>query len=142
MLRIVDNSACLPMRVIRWHVAFWREVHRPLWIHRLARGPYKHVSAMGYSARCNVWVVYNPDFDGEGIRIVSNDETFLELLKYTQARADLLVIDARPRSHSILRPGLYCVPQIIRLTGVRSSALTPTGLFRDCMRAGAIQSSL
>lgn len=142
MLKIVDNSACLPIRVTRWHVAFWRKVHRRRWIHRLARGPYKHVTALGYSARCNVWVIYNPDFDGEGIRIVSNDETFLELLDYIKARADLVVIDARPRLHFIWRPGLYCVPQIIRLLGVPSGALTPSGLFRDLVRHGAKQSSL
>lgn len=142
MLRIVDDSAHLPVRIGEWHVAFWHTVHRPRWFHALALGPYKHVSALGYSARCNAWVLYNPDCDGEGIRLVKNDETFLPLLDHIKARADLLVTGVSPRSHSLLRPGLYCVPQIIRLLGVRSGALTPAALFRDLVRSGAKHSSL
>ncbi len=142
MLKIVDITAHLPIRITRWHVVFWKTVFRPSWLHRLAPGPYKHISALGYSARCNVWVFYYPAGNGDRIEVVANDETFLALVDYLKERADLLEVDVTRRHHPLWRPGFYCVPQIIRLLGVQSSALTPRGLFNDLLRSGARQSSL
>lgn len=143
MFRIVDDTVLLPIRILRWHVAFWRMPHRRRWHHMLAPGPYKHVSAFGYSARCNVWVFYNPAGNGERIEVCANDATFLDLLDSIKERADLVTLTlGAPRPHPAWRPGVYCVPQIVRLLGVRSSALTPRGLYRDLVRAGARQPEL
>lgn len=142
MLRIIDETALLPALITRWHVIFWRAVNGRRWHHALAPGPYKHVSAIGYSQRCNVWIHYNPADNGDHIEVVSNDETFPERIEYLRARADLLAVEAVERLHPPWRPGFWCVPQVIRLLGAKSGALTPAGLFRDLVRQGAKQSDL
>lgn len=143
MFTVNDTSGDLPMRVWRWHVAFWKKPVRASWHHWLARGPYKHVSAFGYSARCNVWCFYNPAGNAEQIEIVRNRaEEFLPILDYIKHRADLLAVQIGDRAHAPWRPGCYCVPQIVRLLGVRTCALTPGGLYFDLVRQGARPSTL
>lgn len=139
MLTIVDRTHDLPITIHRWHVAFWKWQRRWHWIHLFARGPYRHVSAFGYSARCNVWVLYEPGTDGTRIRLVRHDESFLGLLDAHKKHADILTVTVsgkRP-DHMPWRPGQYCVPAIIRLLGLRSGAVTPTGLYRHLVSIGA-----
>ncbi len=141
MIVINDRRHELPMTIYRWHIAFWKHQKRRYWFQRLfARGPYFHVSALGYSARCNMWVLYAPDTNGTRIKLLHNDDSFLALLDVHRKHADMLTVtaagDERPR-HTIWRPGHYCVPAIIRLLGVRSGALTPGGLYSDLVAMGA-----
>ncbi|MFP4004582.1 MAG: hypothetical protein ACLFV8_12460 [Alphaproteobacteria bacterium] len=143
MLTIEDTSHDLPINIYRWHVAFWHWQRRRHWLHRFARGRYKHVSALGYSARCGCWVLYEPGTDGTRIRLVQHDKSFLATLEAHRRFADLLALTVNPAQrydHMPWRPGQYCVPAIIRLLGVKSGAVTPTGLYRDLVRMGATPS--
>jgi hypothetical protein len=140
MLTIEDHTHALPINIYRWHVAFWHWQPRRTWLQRFAWGKYLHVSALGYSARCNVWVIYEPNTDGTRLRLVKNDASFLAMRDQTKRLADVLALTVNPQArydHVPWRPGHYCVPAIIRLLGVRSGAVTPSGLYRHLVSMGA-----
>lgn len=131
-----------PWGVHRWHVAFWHRTTQRFGLHRLARGPYKHVTAFGYAAAVEGWVVYEPTIRGTSIKVIPHGESFLRVMAWTRERADLVLFETRPARHTLWRPGFYCVPAIRNLIGAPSSAVTPTGLFNDILRRGGERSAL
>lgn len=129
-----------PWQVHRWHVAFWHRVSRRYGLHLLQRGPYAHVTAFGYAAAADGWVVYEPTFTGTKIKVIPHGPSFLRVIEWTRERADLVLFESRAAKRTFWKPTFYCVPAIINLTGAPSSAVTPYGLFRDLMRHGGRRS--
>lgn len=121
---------------VRWILAFSRETSIP-WLRRLPL-TYRHVSAFGYvGAGVDTWLFYSWRTDRVQISAARGDEAVRTLMHAFTQDADMLGIDARPGVALGFRLGSWCVPAVKHLIGLRSRAITPAGLYRDCIAAGA-----
>lgn len=125
-----------PVPVRFWYVAF--HIRDPeYWSERwFTRHGMRHVRAAGYSPQADVWVIYNVHARGTWIEVLPNDDVDGRL-DYVFAGCRVLKIRARPSSRFIFRPFFTCVEAVKHLTGVRSSAWTPYGLYCDMLAQGA-----
>lgn len=94
-----------------------------------------HVFAFGYDGQANSWVVFDPLRHRTEIGLISpvNFDWWL-----IEAIEGFEVYRIAAQDHAMLLfPGLWCVGAVKRLVGIRSSALSPAGLRRDLIAAGA-----
>jgi hypothetical protein len=119
-----------------WFIVFHEETDK-WWINALACGRFKHVSVFGKVERSGSWVFYDFHADQAHIMVVGDWEADIAIAYYTQCgpiiRFPRLLADA-PRT--MLRPGLWCVPAIAHLIGLRTCALRPDTLYRHCLAKG------
>ena len=121
---------------VRWILAFSRETSVP-WLKRLPL-TYRHVAAFGYvGSGVDAWLFYSWRTDRLQIAAARGDTAVRTLMHAFAKDADLLGIDARREPTLGLRLGAWCVPAVKHLIGLRSRAVTPAGLYRDCLAAGA-----
>lgn len=107
------------------------------WVRLLACGRYKHVSAFAWLAPLRAWLVYDVTLDGTRLVLLPESGNAIDRLTAMTADADLLVMPRRVRkSYPFLAP-FYCVPVVKHLIGLRSGALLPIALWRDCLANGA-----
>ena len=122
----------------RWILVFSRK-SKVWWVRLLVRGKYKHVTAFAYVPGLDIYLFYDVACDRTGIVVApNNQETIRGYLAQFTADADLMaapVMKATPRPKLRLF-GFWCAMSIKHLIGLRSSALLPTALWRDCLRAG------
>ena len=94
-----------------------------------------HVFAFGFDGGSGVWIVVDPMRRGTVVTVLPPwefDDWVLEIsLEFEVYRI------ARRAETRVWFPGLWCVGAVKRLVGLRSSALSPAGLRRDLLRAGA-----
>lgn len=133
MIRLVDSSA--GGSPSRWILCF-RRTSQVWWVRWLARGKFKHVSAFGYIAEVDHWVFLDWRFAKVDV-IVARGNAATMLMHHYTGNADLLGMEARTGAGGGFRLGWYCVPAVKHLLGLRSSALRPDRLWRDCIRHGA-----
>lgn len=99
-----------------------------------------HVSAFGYDADADVWIIFDPHHSHTEVRALKPADFDQWVAGFAGPRLRGLVqvyrIPAR-RQTSVIFPGLWCVGAVKRLIGLRSGALSPGGLRRDLLRAGA-----
>ena len=119
-----------------WLVIFDRTSSKA-WLRWRIWGRYKHVGAVGYVRELQVWVSYEVYFGHTGIRVIPDAaaEPFLDALTRD---ADVVWMPARPGPAVWFRFGFWCVPAVKHLLGLRSGALRPDTLYRDCLRNGGI----
>lgn len=98
-------------------------------------GVIKHVSAFGFDAATGVWVVVDPHRAWTEV-LTLPPNTFDLWVSVAAEDSDIYRIAAR-RETGLLFPGLWCVGAVKRLVGLKSGALSPAGLRRDLLRAGA-----
>lgn len=119
-----------------WFVVF-QEYSPRRWIRWLARGRFKHVSVFGVVDRANSWVFYDFNLDRSRVYVVSNHEADIAIGHFI---GDATVVRmARPIGREAevnLRPGWWCVPAVAHILGLRSCALRPDALFRQCLAQG------
>jgi hypothetical protein len=132
MIRLVSAGA--GGQPSRWVICF-RKTTDSRWISWLACGRYKHVSAFGYIAEVDHWVFLDWRITTLDV-IVARGTGADQLMAYYTRDADLLGMAPRKRGRG-LRLGLWCVPAVKHLVGIRGSALRPTALWKDCIRQGA-----
>lgn len=96
---------------------------------------YKHVSAAGYVPEADAWVFVDVCFDRTNL-VVTRGADVKRVMAELWGDADLIGIDAQPRGSNGYRLGFWCVPAVKHLIGLRSSALLPGALWRDCLRNG------
>ena len=108
---------------MRWNVAFERR--RTVWGHVLAFAPAG-----------DHWVVIDPHLTFTEVYTLGPDEFDAWITDLTR-HATVWRIDGDRRAP--LLAGLWCVGTVKRLLGLRSGALSPEGLKRDLLRAGAVQ---
>lgn len=123
-----------------WCVAFVDDPRQPRrWWDVFTRPGFRHVEAFGWDADAGVWLVYS----------VFNDSTMVDAL--TADTADAVIggicavssvvlrydMPATPDGGAGLRLGMWCVPAVAHLLGIRSRALAPHQLYRDLLRRGA-----
>lgn len=133
MIRLIpQHAAGTPSR---WIVAFARRSASP-WVNRLVPGRYKHVMAMGYVAEMDAWLFFDWRLGHADIYTARGDGA-RQLMAHFSEGADLLGMPARRGRAVAFHTGLWCVPAVKHLVGIRGGALRPTTLFRDCLRQGA-----
>jgi len=130
-------SACR-YEPLGWMLVFVSATTIP-WLDRLIIGRFKHVIAFGWVDETQTWICY--DIQIGRTRILSlPDEIGSELIAAKLAGdpgAAALRIEASDLPPSVVRLGFWCVPAMKRLVGLRSGALRPDRLWRDCIASGA-----
>ena len=105
---------------------------------RFLKSGYRHVFLLGYLSECRLWLRYDVLYDRTMISLVS-PQTAGALFSRCVAEGAVLAWpagDYRPPSWW-LRFGLWCVPAIKHVLGIRCVALTPKQLHDFLKRNGA-----
>lgn len=119
----------------RWILGFDRTARHWAPAVFCARSKYKHVSAAGYVPEADAWMFVDVCFDRTRL-IVTRGADARRVMAELWGDADLIGIDAQPAGSSCYRLGFWCVPAIKHLIGLRSYAMLPDALWRDCVKAG------
>lgn len=101
------------------------------------RTPWGHVFAFAFDARTGVWIVIDPHLRWTRVFTVPAGAPFRRWVAGVAPTADIYRITGRGEAPIGL--GWFCVGTVKRLVGLRSGALSPAGLKRDLVRAGARQ---
>ncbi len=125
-----------PQEVSNWLIAFFPETENR-WVRMLVPGRYKHVAAFAYAADCRTWVWYEWGWNVAKIRVLPDDENARMLISAWTAGATVVRMDVLRHERASFRVGMWCVPAVKHLVGLRSGALLPDALLRDCVKAGA-----
>jgi hypothetical protein len=102
-------------------------------------GRYKHVRAYAYLPATEHWLFYDVHYRRTQILVVPDGDAVIAILAVWQRDADIIRVPRRDDAHLFFRIGFWCVPAMKHLIGLRSSALRPDALWRDCVRAGGQQ---
>jgi hypothetical protein len=121
-----------------WHIAFV-DYGVNVWWHRFLRRGFRHCWAFTYQPALDCWVLFEVGFEGLDVRALSGkqiDRLIAEALEH-----DGKVLRFKGRRRIVKRPLLFasCVTALKRLLGVGGCALTPHGLYRQLLRAGAVR---
>jgi hypothetical protein len=119
-----------------WFVVFSEHTDK-WWIRCLARGKYKHVSCFGYVDRAYSWVFYDFYLDRARVMLVGDHEV-APILGYFSDMGTVVRM-ARPIGREAevnIRSGWWCVPAVAHIIGLKSCALRPDALFRQCLANG------
>jgi hypothetical protein len=126
-------SECEPKE---WFVVFSEDSPK-WWVRWLAWGRFKHVSVFGKVERSGAWVFYDVWLNRAQIMVVGDWEADAAIGYYASqgviVRFPRLLADDHELS---LRPGLWCVPAVAHILGIRSCALRPDRLFRQILAKG------
>lgn len=117
-----------------WLLIFHRECRTP-WVNRLVPGRFKHVSAVGWCALADCWVIYDPTLQRTQILVLPDKLGPLAYARMAVGNSVLQMPVLEQRASG--RLGFWCVPAIKHLVGLRSGALRPVTLWRDCLANGA-----
>jgi hypothetical protein len=120
-----------------WLICFHRDC-RTWWINRLVPGRFKHVTAIGYSPIAKVWIFYDPAIDRTRISVMQDGDGTSDVLAAWIRNATVVSVNLDVAGHPAgrWRLGLWCVPIVAQLIGLRSGAVLPSRLLRDCLRHG------
>lgn len=118
-----------------WMLVFDRVAPTPF-LDFVAFGRYKHVRAFGYVPFLHVWIFFDPHWTANDLFVAADGSPATDLMQNWIINSDVM----RFRRLECNRPGPplagWCVPAIKRLIGLRSSALRPDSLWRDCLENG------
>lgn len=119
-----------------WYVVFHE--HSPKWwVRWLARGRFKHVSVFGIVKRSATWVFYDFHLDRARVYAIPDFDADIAIGHFIEGAT--VVRMARPIGREAdvnLRLGWWCVPAVAHILGIRSCALRPDALFRQCLAQG------
>jgi hypothetical protein len=122
-----------------WYVIFHRKV-AVRWLSWLACGEFKHVSAMAYCPGFKAWLVYDTQLRGTRIFLVAHGRDGETIKPFFMAHTRDCAVVKIARSDVSMglssRLGLYCVPAIKHLLGVRCAAVRPDAFYRHILRNG------
>lgn len=105
------------------------------WLDRLVLGRFKHVMAMGWVEATRTWLFYEVSFARTRVMVLPEDVgTELVAQKIVaDPGAVVLRVPVNLDGCGIGRMGFWCVPAVKHLLGMRSGALRPDRLWRDCI---------
>lgn len=121
-----------------WILVFTRD-SKIRWLKLLTWGGYNHVKAFAFVPDLDLYLFYDVAFDRTGIVVAPNTaRTVSGYLADFVRGGDLM---AAPKhlagcGHRLPPFTGWCVPAMKRLIGLRGSALRPSALWRDCLKAG------
>lgn len=133
MLRLVT----MPVAVepVLWNVVFHPEAATP-WLNRLPIGKFKHVSAFTYLPGLKGWLIYDVQLSSTRMVVLPDLDASLDIIARMTEGCEVIAMRRETADASTGRLGFWCVPAIKHLLGLRSSALRPDSLRRDCLRNG------
>ena len=120
-----------------WTLVFCKKPGR-WWVRLLAWGRYHHVKAVAYLPRLRVWLFYDVKFNGTRVLLARADAsgTRAALQDYLH-NSDTIMMPRLPTPRRVApQLGFWCTIAMKHLVGVRSRALRPDRLWRDCVAAG------
>jgi len=122
--------------MIQWFLAFHRSPRR--WVRRFnPTMQFSHVVAFGYAAEIRTRIFPGVRLFGVPLLLLP-DEQADPALQALVHRATILEAGQKIVAHRWWpRLGLWWLPALSRLVGVRSRARLADALFRDCLAAGA-----
>lgn len=127
--------------ITTWFAVFSSRVPSRL-CNLLIPGRFKHVAAFGYSAEARTWIFIDPEFRGISVLVVPEHEG-AEFIEAFIHNGTVLRIAVRKRSSGPnTRMASCCVSTLRDLIGLPGWGLLsalPDQLYRDCLRAGAIE---
>lgn len=133
MLKLVRQTAVEPDT---WFVVF-HPTAAAAWMNRLPIGRFKHVSAFAYVHGIKAWLICDVQLHAFRLIALRDNQDALDALATITAGCTVLHLKRKDGAKPFFRIGFWCVPALKHLLGLRSSALRPDGLYRDCLRAGA-----
>jgi hypothetical protein len=101
-----------------------------------ARAKYKHVAAYAYLPGFKAWLIYDVNMVRTSIVVVPDGDEALGYLYELTRDADLMAFKRGDGVHRFGRPGFSACGacrHCKHLIGLRSGALRPDALFRDCL---------
>jgi hypothetical protein len=104
-------------------------------LRRLIPGPWKHVRAVGWVPDQRLWLFYDVGLTRTSVAVAPDCPGAREAA--LPDGVTILAMQAGERPPLWPRIGFWCVPAVAHLVGLRSCALSPMGLYRDCLRHGA-----
>lgn len=120
------NRATAPKQPLNWNVV----IDPDPW-------PWGHVLAFAFTGR--MWMVVDPHLRWTEVFDLEDGPEFDRWIRETTARPGAQVFRIEGRALAPIGAGWFCVGTVKRLVGLRSGALSPAGLKRDLLRAGARQ---
>jgi hypothetical protein len=104
----------------------------------IAFGQLKHVRAFGYVPQLKAWIFYDVCIGMTNIYLAKGRHAEWLIHSWCEdcAVLELPVADAA-QHRPLVRLGFWCVPAIKHLLRLRSRALRPDRLWRDCLQSGA-----
>lgn len=105
------------------------------WISLLACGRYRHVRACAYVKTTRLWLFYDVTLSPTLVMALPDGDAAAMYFHDFTKGCDLVRI-APSRRRGLQFSPLTCVSAIKRLIGLKSRALRPDRLFRDCIAAG------
>lgn len=118
------NRCGVPRQGLNWNVV----IDTDPW-------PFGHALAFAFTGR--VWVVVDPHLRWTEVFDLEDGPEFDAWVKATPSTAEIFRIEGGGLAP--VGAGWFCVGTVKRLVGLRSGALSPAGLKRDLLRAGARQ---
>ena len=119
---------------VSWLLVFHPNSTRA-WVNRLVPGFYKHVSSVAWFESAQCWIFFDPGLERTQVLALSEDDG---VDAYGRLAGPCGVMRVKVnRSAGPWRFGIFCVPQIKHLLGIRSGALRPDALWRHLAANGA-----
>jgi hypothetical protein len=123
--------------VTEWFVAFLGRGRGRHWFDWLTCRGFRHCLAFGFDAESGRWVVYDTTLRATTITLLDAVRAGALIAMVTAQHGRILRFAPRADAR-LFRPGLWCVPAVAHLLGIRTCALTPRGLYRCLLRRGAV----
>lgn len=119
-----------------WFAAFSPESSRR-WVNWLSFGRFRHVSAFGWVSSAQCWLLFEVLSYRTEIRAVPKA---FEAVALAPILDSCVVVQMPPVDRSDkgvkFKAGFWCVPSVAHLLGLRSCALRPDALYRQCLANG------
>lgn len=134
----MNGGARSKFEPLTWLVVF-QSKSSMWWINRFVPGRFKHVVAAGWVEASKVWIFYEVYWGRTSVQAMPEAEgtAYFGRLMGADPDAAVLRVEAREARPACFRLGFWCVPAVKHLVGLRSGALRPDRLWRDCIASGA-----
>ena len=131
------NEVAVPNAVepAEWFVVFHTRSTRR-WLGWLARGRFKHVSAFASYPGFKAWLLFDPQWSGLRLMMLSHAAAKIEIARYTEDCAVVKIARGGKPMGLSARLGFYCVPAVAHLIGVRCGMARPDAFYRHILRRG------
>lgn len=97
---------------------------------------FKHVACFGFIPAIGCWLFHDWDTAGTRLIVVPDEDADPFLARMQDDAVVVRFVTPTWRVEDSLKPGFWCVTSVAHLTGVKSCALQPDDLFRDCLADG------
>lgn len=106
------------------------------WLHWLAMGRFKHVSALGWISDQRCWVHYDVRLGRTRVAVMPDCPGAAEAIAKLREQTVTVAVTPLSDRTAWARLGFWCVPAMAHLVGIRSQAFRPDALYAACLRQG------